>query len=150
MNEYPLHNAPRAGLPRRLLAGLYDWLLVIALMMAVSVPVVALRDDAVTPGNPLYRVGLAWVAWVFFAGFWSRGGQTLGMRSWRLRLVSDGEGRVSFGRATLRFAYAWISALPCGLGFWWALFDPEGRTWHDRWSGTYLILLPKRSSALAS
>ena len=73
-----LHNAdlPAAGLPRRLIAAVYDWLLVIAIMMVASVPLVALLGDAITPGNALYQFSLGVVALLFFAGFRSYSGQT--------------------------------------------------------------------------
>ena len=147
MNETNLHKLPAAGLVKRLLAGLYDWLLVIALMMVVSVPAVVLLDDAISPGNAAYRSAMVTVALVFFVYFWINGGQTLGMRAWRLRLFSgDGE-PVTLSQALRRFAAAWVSALPAGLGFWWALFDAEGRTWHDRWSATRIVQLPPRKTA---
>ncbi len=79
---------------------------------------------------------------LFFAGFWTHGGQTLGMRAWRIRLVGRGGGRVSWGQATLRFFAAIVSWLALGLGFLWALVDRERHAWHDRCSGTRLIRLP--------
>ena len=74
---------------------------------------------------------------------WTRGGQTLGMRAWRCRLVAaDGE-PVGWGQTVARFAAALVSWAALGLGFWWALADPERRTWHDRWSGTRIVLVPR-------
>ena len=71
MAQPNLHNQPIAGCLRRLIAGVYDWLLVIALMMLLSVPFVALLDDAIQPGNNLYRGALFVIALVFFSGFWT-------------------------------------------------------------------------------
>lgn len=144
MSRTDLHKLPPARLTRRLIAGVYDWLLVIAIMMVISVPLVALRNDAVAPGDNLYRVVLFVVAAAFFAGFWSRGGQTLGMRAWRLRLINTDGSDVTLRTALLRYAYAWVSLLPAGLGFWWALIARDTRTWHDRWSGTRLVETPQR------
>ena len=75
---------------------------------------------------------------------WRRGGQTLGMRPWRLRLATAGDGVPGWGALWLRHAVGALSLLASGLGFWWAWFDREGRTWHDRASGTRLVRLPKR------
>jgi len=144
MVERDLHNQMRAGFLRRLLAALYDWLLILAVMMVLSVPVVALLDDAVAPGNQFYRIALGLLAAAFFTGFWSRGGQTLGMKAWRLRLRNADGNPVDFRRSSARLLYACISLLPAGLGFLWVIWDRDGKSWHDRWSGTELELLPKQ------
>lgn len=66
------------------------------------------------------------------------------MRAWRLRLVSsNGHDAVNWKQAVLRLASASLSVVAFGLGFFWAWLDPKRRTWHDRLSGTQLILLPK-------
>lgn len=139
-----LHNYQKAGFLRRLMAGIYDWLLVIGLMMILSVPVVALLDDAIRPGHWAYRVALVLIATGFFTGFWSYGGQTLGMKAWRLQIVSLDGSRVAPAMALQRFLYAWVAAIPAGLGFLWLLWDRDQLSWHDRWSRTTIELLPKR------
>ena len=123
---------------------LYDALLVAALMMLASVPFIALRGgDAVEPGDPVLRIALVVVAWLFFAGFWSRSGRTLGMQAWRLQVeTTDGE-NPGPGAATLRFFAAILALLPFGLGIWWQLWDRDGLAWHDRLSGTRLKYYPK-------
>ncbi len=68
------------------------------------------------------------------------------MRAWRLVLVADDPAAVGWGRASLRFFGAFVSALAAGLGFGWSLVDPEGLCWHDRWSRTALEHRPKRSA----
>lgn len=68
-----------------------------------------------------------------YGGFWVRGGQTLGLRSWRLRL--DG-GPITWMHAFKHFAGAILSWPPLGLGFLWPIFDREKLAWHDRLSGT--------------
>jgi uncharacterized RDD family membrane protein YckC len=140
-----LHNtdATAAGLTRRLLAAVYDWLLVLAIMMVSSVPIVAVRDDAISPGNPYYQLALAGVATIFFAGFWSFSGQTLGMRAWRLRLVQTNGQPARFSQCVFRFLCAIVSVAAAGMGFWWMLLDANRLTWHDRWSGTKIQQLPK-------
>jgi uncharacterized RDD family membrane protein YckC len=143
MEHTSLHNQQKAGCLRRLMASIYDWLLVIAVMMLLSVPAVALLDNAIQPGNNLYRSGLLVIAIVFFTAFWAHGGQTLGMKAWRLRLIQVNGSPVSYQRALLRFICACISALPAGLGFLWMLWDRDQLSWHDRWTGTTIVLLPK-------
>ena len=151
METTGLHNLPpelpSAGFFKRLFAALYDWLLVIALMMVLSVPVVAPDNEAVTPGNPLYRAALIGIIALFFVGFWKTRGQTLGMRAWRLLLTDVAGQPVTLRQAALRFAFAWLSLLAGGLGFLWVLIDPDKLSWHDRWSGTRIRQLPKKEPA---
>jgi uncharacterized RDD family membrane protein YckC len=150
MEQSALHNIKLAGFGRRLMAALYDWLLVLAIMMVASVPLVAPSNGAVSPGNPLYRLTLIAIAATFFCGFWSKDGQTLGMRAWRLKLTRPDGTPVSGRQALLRFACACLSAIPLGLGFFWVLFSRERLSWHDRWSDTRIQLLPAKSAAKAS
>ena len=142
----PVEPAPvaPAGLARRFAAMFYDSLLMAAALYAAAIPAVWLHGGAAPPGDPWLRAWLGFVAWLYLAVSWTRGGQTLGMRAWRCRLVAaDGGGPVGWGRTVARFAAAIVSWAALGLGFWWALADPERRTWHDRWSGTRVIVLPR-------
>ncbi len=136
-----MRNAP---LLRRLSAILYDGLLVLALLIIGTLPFVAVRGgEPVEPGATSYKVALIVIAWLFFVGFWTRSGRTLGMQSWRLQLETLDGTVPGFGTATLRFFAAIISWLPLGLGFWWQLWDAEKLTWHDRLSHTRLRYYPK-------
>ena len=78
----------------------------------------------------------------FYAGyFWSTSGQTPGMRMVNIKVVRrDGTEDVSLVRGGLRgtFGY-WVSSFILGLGFWWALFDPNGETWHDKIFDTRVV-----------
>lgn len=135
--------AETAGLARRLAAIFYDSLLMAAALYAATIPVVWLHEGAVPPDEPWFQAWLALVAWFYFAVSWTHGGQTLGMRAWRCRLVTAEGGSVGWGRTVARFAAAVVSWAALGLGFWWALADRKRRTWHDRWSGTRIVLVPR-------
>ena len=150
MSDIKLHNAATVGLVRCLMACLYDWLLVLAIMMVASVPVVAITAAPVSPGQGWYRLALISVAAVFFIAFWTMGGQTLGMRAWRIKVVQSDGSKVTTTRAASRFTCAIVSALAAGLGFAWMLFSGEKLSWHDQWSGTRLILLPKSKEKMTS
>lgn len=139
-----------AGLLRRLGAAFYDAVLVGALLFVasalVTIPVGLVfgqEASAALAQNRLFRVWIALVPLLFFVGFWSHGGQTLGMKTWRLVLVSEEGGSVGWKQAAVRFFAAILSWLALGLGFLWALSDPERRTWHDRISHTRLINKPQ-------
>jgi len=58
--------------------------------------------------------------------------------------VREGGSALTLRDALARYGAAVLSLLPLGLGFWWALVDPDRCAWHDRLSGTRLVLLPRR------
>jgi len=126
-------------------AALYDALLLFAILMLVSYPYVWLTDG----GKPsflvrsAYQIYILTIGFFFYGGFWVHGGQTLGLRSWRLRLVRLDGRPITWMDAFKRFASAILSWLPLGLGFLWVCFDREKLAWHDRLSRTRLIRLPK-------
>ncbi len=127
------------SLPRRLAAILYDALLLATLLFFASfVVVIPLK---LHPEHHLfiaYQGYLFTLSFLFFAWSWTHGGQTLGMKAWKFRVTClDGSG-ISWKSAFVRFVVAVVSWVPCGLGYIWAVFDPENRTWHDRASGTRL------------
>jgi len=131
---------PSASLARRLAALVYDALLVGGLLFVFTLVLILLRGGRAIDADTLwYRAILVAVAFAFCGAFWTRGGQTLGMRAWRIRVVALDGREVSWPRAALRFAASWVALLPVGLGYWWALLDPERRCWHDRLSGTRVI-----------
>jgi uncharacterized RDD family membrane protein YckC len=72
-----------------------------------------------------------------FAGYflwcWLRGGQTLAMKAWHIRLVD-----VTPGKAILRLALAG-ALVPTGVSIVWALFDRDRQFLHDRLAGTRLV-----------
>ncbi len=130
----------RVGLPRRLGAILYDSLSLCAIYFFFTLLLLPLRGgQAFSPGDSLYSAMLFAIGCLFFAAFWRRGGQTLGMKSWHIRLVTDNGHPIGWGQALLRCITALLSWACLGAGFWTCLFDRERRTWHDRISGTHLI-----------
>lgn len=132
---------PPAHIGWRLLALLYDFFPVFGLWFLVAAVFVAIRRDAITGGAlGLLAFTLMWVVTGAYAVVsWRRGGQTLGMRPWRLRVVAADGGRASRQALLLRYAVGSVSLLLGGLGFWWAWVDRAGLTWHDRASSTRMI-----------
>lgn len=128
-------------LPRRLAAIVYDSIVLIGLLFLAAIPPTLVYGGATTGSWPtlFMRVYLLAVAFAFFGGFWTLGGQTIGMRAWRVRVVRvDGSG-IGWRDALVRFAVAALSWAAAGAGFWWSLFDRQGLTWHDRASDTRLV-----------
>lgn len=134
------------SLRRRFGAIFYDSLLVLALLFLATLPFIGMRDgESVEAGTLLHQLTLLLVVYLFFVGFWSGYGRTLGMQSWRLRIETAAGEKPSYAAASLRFFAAILSWLPAGLGFWWQLWDADRLTWHDRISGTRLRHYPKTS-----
>lgn len=131
-----------ASLVRRLGSALYDLLLTLALAMIATFPFLLLAGDA-THGWKRH-VLQAWILAVvgaYYVGFWTRGGQTLPMKTWRIRLVrADTGGAVNAGRAVHRYLLAVLGFAAVGLGFAWAFFDRDRLFLHDRLAGTMLVM----------
>ena len=145
---------PAAFVWRRLLSLLYDLLPVMALWFLLSAAFTA-GYTFLGHHDPHRNIApfsaLQWLLWLgcwivtglYATVSWRRGGQTLGMRPWRLKVVAR-DGRIAGARALwLRYAVATLSLLAGGLGFLWSLVDRERRTWHDLASGTVLVRLDK-------
>lgn len=129
---------------RRLAAIFYDSLLLGAIWMAATFPVLAFtHGEAIRSGNLVYTTYLLLIGWLFFSWFWTRGGQTLGMRAWRIRVQTVNGAPLDWRQSTRRYLASVLSWLSLGIGFFWQWIDADQRTWHDRLSGTRLVVLPK-------
>ena len=128
------------GLGRRLASALYDLLLLAALVLIATFPYLAVIGDSTAGWRRHVLQGwVLMVAGAYFAWFWTHGGQTLPMKTWKLRVVrSDGAG-VSLWRALHRYALAVLGFFALGLGFLWALVDRDRQFLHDRLAGTAIV-----------
>jgi uncharacterized RDD family membrane protein YckC len=129
-----------AGFARRLASGLYELLLLTALVLIATFPWLAIVGDS-TQGWRRHFLQ-AWVILVcgaYFLWFWMRGGQTLPMKTWRIRLVRADGRAIGRGVAVHRYLLALLGFLAAGLGYWWALWDRDGQFLHDRLAGTALV-----------
>lgn len=144
MDEAAVTPASRA---RRALALAYEALLLAALLLACSLPFVMLAQPLGREfARPLFQVYLLLVAGAYFVWQWQRGGRTLAMKTWRLRLVARDGGPVTWRLALKRFLYAAPATLVFGAGFLWALIDRDGLFLHDRLAGTIIIKEEKGES----
>lgn len=143
----PQNEFPSAGILRRIAAAFYDLLLVLALLIIATALLLPLtHGQAINSADPLahtfYQLYLLTLVFVFNGWFWTHGGQTLGMRVWRLRLVDESGGTISWRQALIRFACAIPAWLLCMLGIFWIRFSTNRLAWQDRASGTRVILTP--------
>ena len=90
----------------------------------------------------LLRLFLLALFAAYFLWCWLRGGQTLAMKTWRIRLVAkDGHARLAPKAALLRFVYAMV-LVPTTIGLFWAMLDRDRQFLHDRLAGSLLIPVP--------
>jgi uncharacterized RDD family membrane protein YckC len=150
MNSDPQRTAAApAHLGWRLIAAIYDLFPLLALWFFATLAALALTGGALDVhrlGHKLLVQALVLVVTAaYFIVSWLRGGQTVGMKPWRLRVVGADGGAVDLHRALLRFFVALVSLGVLGLGFFWCLVDRERRAWHDIAAGTMLMRLEKNS-----
>ncbi len=143
MNAAISASATPTPLGLRLLAGLYDLLPLLGLWFLAGLLALALTGGTLDPHHGahklLVQVLVLMLTAAYFVISWTRGGQTIGMRAWRLRVVRTDGSRLSAARALLRFGIALVSLAALGAGFWWALIDPQRRTWHDLATGSVML-----------
>ena len=119
---------------------LYESLLLAALFMIGALPFVLLAQDAERIAvRPLFQLYLLGLAGLYFGWQWMRGGQTLPMKTWRLKLVTREGGPLTFAHASRRMLFATAGTLALGAGFFWAFVDPDRQFLHDRLAGTKIV-----------
>jgi len=148
-----------ASLLRRLGAIVYDTLLLFAVLFIATALVLPLTEGTAIPaGHPLFSLYILVICFLFYAWFWTHGGQTLGMRAWKLRLQQHSGAAVTWTQALLRFGLAALWLLPViytrqVVGLHWGLSLTVGvcclgivlaLRLHDRYSETVLVRLPPK------
>jgi uncharacterized RDD family membrane protein YckC len=131
------------GLVRRLMAIFYDLLLIIAILFIATVIANALnRGEPIEPENPYYPLFVLYllaISFFYYGWFWTHGGQTLGLQTWKMKLISSKHQSISWLQASIRMIAALFSWSCLGLGFLWSLFSSKKQTWHDMLSHTELV-----------
>lgn len=128
---------------RRFMAIFYDLFLLTAILFLATAMVNAINQgQAIDQDSPyilLLNIYLLSIIFVYFGWFWTHGGQTLGMKTWKIKLVSNRAQAISWQQVLIRELTAVISWLCLGLGFFWSIFDQKKRSWHDIASDTMLV-----------
>ncbi|MFC1665823.1 RDD family protein [Pseudomonadota bacterium] len=142
-NSFENPSSAPAGLARRLGALFYDLCLLTGIIFFAGLPLPYLSNTPIdaTLLKSLTQVYLLGVIFLFFAWFWTHGGQTLGMRAWKIKLITKNNTQVSWKIAFYRFCTGILTLCSGGLGYIWMLVDKEGCTWQDRLSSTRFIRL---------
>ena len=143
-----MSRASSAGFGRRFAALIYDGFLLIAVLMPYTWVVVLIHGGAVTEANGrlawwAYRAGALALMAAYYVLNWTRSGQTLGMRAWRLRTLTDSGQPLQAAQAVARFFWGLVAWVPFGLGVLWLYADPEHLALHDRLSRTRVVVLAR-------
>ncbi len=136
-----------AGFGRRFAALIYDALLLAALVLIFTTALVMLLARApIVPETAgfwayVYRGALLAIIVAYYVMNWTRSGQTLGMRAWRLRAVDAQGKRMTLRTALLRYLCGVLAWPPAALGVLWLYVDNEHLAIHDRLSHTRVVHL---------
>lgn len=148
----PSDDRSAAPLWIRCAAALYDLFPLLGLWMGTAFVALWFGGDIDAAHPPRgFRLAeqlmLVAVTAAYFVVSWARGGQTIGMRAWRTRVVTGTGAPPAWPRALLRFLVALLSLGAFGAGFLWCLVDRERRAWHDIAAGTRLVRMARNPDA---
>lgn len=137
--EHRPKQSNRPSLLRHLAVMFYDGLILLSILFFASFIAVVINDgQAINQGNLFFMFYLIAVSFLFYGWFWTHGGQTVGMKAWKVYLISEQRHSISWQQAFLRFIAALFSWLSFGLGWCWQWFDHNNKNWPDKFSNTYL------------
>jgi len=140
----------RPGFIKRILLVIYDGFLlgglVVSAWLLCGVILMFLLDQSISDYSNIKFLAFCFLLLIalglslfFYSWFWTRGGQTLGMRAWNLYLVDQNGKYINRKTAMLRFGVALLSWACFGLGFAWILLNRKNLTWHDIATKTQIV-----------
>lgn len=140
MTRCPATGGNLASLGRRLFSLAYETLMLAAVLLPAGFAFLMVAGG-VEPllARPLLQVFLLLFAGTYFVWQWRWGGQTVAMKTWRIRVVTAAGESIELSRAVCRFLLATAGTLFFGTGMIWALFDRDGQFLHDRLAGTRIV-----------
>ena len=121
---------------RRVAAFFYDSLLLLALYFIITAASIAFNDGQAIQ-HWSYKLFLIFISFVFFDWFWRHGGQTLGMRAWRIRLEGVDSEKVTLKQTAYRFLIGFIAF---GVTYVLMFTGQHKQALHDRLSKTKIAL----------
>ncbi|MGL4475898.1 MAG: RDD family protein [Shewanella sp.] len=156
-------NCPRAGFLRRLGACCYDLLLAVAVYMlsgaiGFGIFTLVVNSGLISMGehqhmadllnqtplfHNLYQAYLAIIIALFYSLFWSKGGQTLGMRAWRLKVQHPNGQTLSLVTAFARVVWSLL-----GIGNLWILLSADKLALQDKMTRSEVVVLSKEANQM--
>lgn len=118
----------------------YDALLLLAILFLATAIILPLNGgEAFTSKQFFFPLYVLAISFLYYGWFWTHGGQTLGMKTWKIRIATFDNKPLTWKLSFKRFLLALISWLIVGIGFFWILFNKKNQTWHDHLSQTALF-----------
>jgi uncharacterized RDD family membrane protein YckC len=134
------HTRSYPGIKRRLVSMLYESVLLVGVAFFAALPFLALTGNELQGWlRHAFQAYMFLVTGLYFIVSWRRRGQTLAMKTWKLRLVGADGSRVTVRQAILRYLLAWPCLALAGIGVLYALADRERQFLHDRLAGTKIV-----------
>ena len=128
---------------RRLLCMLYEGLVVFSIVLiGFLMPQIVFNAFGLVMGGRLLLLHILLLLMAYFVWCWLNGGQTLPMKTWKMRVANQDGGPIRPLQAILRYLAAWPSILFGGVGIFWALFDKDKQFLHDRIAGSRIVSTP--------
>ena len=132
-----------AGFLKRILALVYDSLLIGAIVLVLSLLLVFINGGYPDSGSFLSFIQffiLVFAGPIFYSYFWiANKGQTTGMQAWKIQLVTVDETELNIKKTMLRCLISTISFACFGMGYLWILYDKDNLSWSDILTKTKVI-----------
>ena len=132
-----------AGFLKRVLALVYDSLLIGAIVLVLSLLLVFVNGGYPESGSFVSFIQffiLVFAGPNFYSYFWlANKGQTTGMQAWKIQLVTIDETELNIKKTLLRCLISTISFACLGMGYLWILYDKDNLSWSDILTKTKVI-----------
>lgn len=133
-------NSALPGIGRRLSSMLYEGLVVFSiLLIGFLLPQIVLSGFGIVFSSRGLWLHVFLLLMAYFVWCWTHGGQTLPMKTWKIRIAGENGGKPRLMQAVLRYMAAWPSILLGGVGILWAFIDKDKQFLHDRIAGTKIV-----------
>ncbi len=127
-------------------AFVYDIFPLVGVFIVTSLIVMLLRGGAIVePGNVWFSLLLLFEVVFYYVYSWKKGGQTLGMRAWKMKIIPHNKNQknLSWKQSILRFIVGFISTFCLGLGLIWKILSNSKSSWMDLVSHSEVMILEK-------
>ncbi len=125
---------------QRFVSLLYEFIILLAVIFIASfIFHLIFRNTDAFYFIPLYQFYLLIIMGCYFIWFWTHGGQTLAMQTWKIRVVTLDGSKLDKRKAITRYLLAVTGILFFGIGVFWTLIDRDHQYLHDRLAGTLIV-----------
>ena len=131
-----------ASFIKRMMALFYDTLIIVAILFLATFIALLINQGESFNGSIWFVLYLlTWIG-AYYIWSWYKGGQTVGMRAWQLKLISEGK-QLTLIQAIMRYFGAIVGVWCFGLGLVWCLLDRDKQSLADRLAKCKMISLKR-------